>query len=574
MDPQANTTTKDGTVYSTRNVFVDTLHNESYHDIFVANVGTESIPNLKVELTGSTALQLDDFWTLTGNHQLEGFDDQAIEGYGTYETRAKNFAKVRLRPKDGVTAGIVDGTLTFSSNGKKLLVLTLTGAVGNPQIITKDIPQAVKYVPYGTVIQNNNRYSSNKVTYKVSGTLPAGMELKPNGEIYGVPQESGEYTFWVTMENSMSTFDPSWKQYTLTVLDNTDENVDNATDQDYYLIDRIASEIDDSQDRELRSNGVLSEYRAVYLDGQKLAEGTDYDAESGSTRITLKKQTIAKAGEGKHTIGVEFRQTKTSETVNKDDGDLKKAAQNFTVKKGSNNNTNSNNNGGSSNSSSSSSSNSSSNASSSSSSTGAVSPSSSSKSGRTTGAKPAETSNNGGSQAATDQNTIMVPYADFSIPSVLYKIARGDSLRKIAKKYYGSEDYWKKIFDDNRDVLKKANLIYPGRVLKLLAVDLGNGTYLVPNENGGSIVPATVPVPTGENSNQTNAGTQEASAADSEVNQPTVTKYVVAKGDTLSRIAKRVYGKSTDWSRIYDANRDQIRNPNLIYPGQQLNIPQ
>ena len=288
----------------------------------------------------------------------------------------------------------------------------------------------------------------------------------------------------------------------------------------------------------------------------------------------MKKQTIAKAGEGKHTIGVEFRQTKTSETVNKDDGDLKKAAQNFTVKKGSNNNTNSNNNGGSSNSSSSSSSNSSSNASSSSSSTEAVSPSSSSKSGRTTGAKPAETSNNGGSQAATDQNTIMVPYADFSIPSVLYKIARGDSLRKIAKKYYGSEDYWKKIFDDNRDVVKKANLIYPGRVLKLFAMDLGNGTYLVPNENGGSIVPATVPVPTGENSNQTNAGTQEASAADSEVNQPTVTKYVVAKGDTLSRIAKRVYGKSTDWSRIYDANRDQIPNPNLIYPGQQLNIPQ
>ena len=574
MDPQAKTTTKDGTVYSTRNVFVDTLHNGSYHDIFVANVGTESIPNLKVELTGSTTLQLDNFWTLTGNHQLEGFDNQAIEGYDNYERRAKNFAKVRLRPKDGVTAGIVDGTLTFSSNGKKLLVLTLTGAVGNPQIITKDIPQAVKYVPYGTIIQNNNRYSSNKVTYKVSGTLPAGMELKPNGEIYGVPQESGEYTFWVTMENSMSTFNSSWKQYTLTVFDNTDENVDNATDQDYYLIDRIASEIDDSQDRELRSNGVLSEYRAVYLDGQKLAEGTDYDAESGSTRITLKKQTIAKAGEGKHTIGVEFRQTKTSETVNKDDGDLKKAAQNFTVKKGSNNNTNSNNNGGSSNSSSSSSSNSSSNASSSSSSTEAVSPSSSSKSGRTTGAKPAETSNNGGSQAATDQNTIMVPYADFSIPSVLYKIARGDSLRKIAKKYYGSEDYWKKIFDDNRDVVKKANLIYPGRVLKLFAMDLGNGTYLVPNENGGSIVPATVPVPTGENSNQTNAGTQEASAADSEVNQPTVTKYVVAKGDTLSRIAKRVYGKSTDWSRIYDANRDQIPNPNLIYPGQQLNIPQ
>ena len=563
MDPQAKTTTKDGTVYSTRDVFIDNLHNNAHHDIFVANIGTESIPNLKVELTGSTNLQLDNFWTLTGNNQLEGFDDQAIEGYDTYETRAKNFAKVRLRPKDGVDVGIVDGTLTFTSNGKKLLVLTLNGAIGDPQIITKDIPQAVKYVPYGTVIQNNNKYSSNKVTYEVQGNLPAGMELKTNGEIYGVPQESGQYTFWVVMHNSMSRFGDKWKQFTLTVLDNTDENVDNATDKDYYLIDRIAAEIDDSQDRELRSNGVLDEYRAVYLDGQKLTEGTDYDAESGSTRITLKKQTIAKVGEGKHTIGVEFRQTKTAKTVNKDEGDLKKAAQNFTVKKNGGSSNNSNNN------SSSNSSSNSSGTSSSSSSSGSVS---SSRSAKTSTATTA--SDSGKTQTTTDQNSIMVPYADFSVPSVLYKIARGDSLRKIAKKYYGDESYWKKIFDDNRDVIKKANLIYPGRVLKLFAVDLGNGTYLVPNENGGSIVPATVPVQTGENSEQTNNNTQAASAADSEENQPTATTYVVTKGDTLSRIAKRIYGKASDWTRIYNANKDQIRNPNLIYSGQKLNIPQ
>lgn len=70
------------------------------------------------------------------------------------------------------------------------MVLTLTGMVGDPSITTKDIPAAVKYVPYGTVIQNNNKYSWNKTSYTmVSGTLPAGMTIRENGEIYGVPQE-------------------------------------------------------------------------------------------------------------------------------------------------------------------------------------------------------------------------------------------------------------------------------------------------------------------------------------------------------------------------------------------------
>jgi nucleoid-associated protein YgaU len=49
--------------------------------------------------------------------------------------------------------------------------------------------------------------------------------------------------------------------------------------------------------------------------------------------------------------------------------------------------------------------------------------------------------------------------------------------------------------------------------------------------------------------------------------------YVVAKGDSLSKIAKRFYGDAQDWRRIYDANRDQIQDPDLIHPGQELRIP-
>jgi nucleoid-associated protein YgaU len=49
--------------------------------------------------------------------------------------------------------------------------------------------------------------------------------------------------------------------------------------------------------------------------------------------------------------------------------------------------------------------------------------------------------------------------------------------------------------------------------------------------------------------------------------------YVVVKGDTLSGIAKREYGNANKWPTIYEANKDVIKDPDLIYPGQQLRIP-
>lgn len=48
------------------------------------------------------------------------------------------------------------------------------------------------------------------------------------------------------------------------------------------------------------------------------------------------------------------------------------------------------------------------------------------------------------------------------------------------------------------------------------------------------------------------------------------TTYTVAKGDNLSKIAAK-YG--TTWQQLYAANRDQIKNPDLIYPGQVLKVP-
>jgi nucleoid-associated protein YgaU len=50
--------------------------------------------------------------------------------------------------------------------------------------------------------------------------------------------------------------------------------------------------------------------------------------------------------------------------------------------------------------------------------------------------------------------------------------------------------------------------------------------------------------------------------------------HTVATGDTLSAIAGQWYGDASLWNRIFEANRHQIMNPDLIFPGQELRIPQ
>jgi len=51
------------------------------------------------------------------------------------------------------------------------------------------------------------------------------------------------------------------------------------------------------------------------------------------------------------------------------------------------------------------------------------------------------------------------------------------------------------------------------------------------------------------------------------------TTYTVKKGDSLWRIAGRLYKNPLKWPRIYRANQDKIKNPHRIYPGQVLTIP-
>jgi nucleoid-associated protein YgaU len=55
--------------------------------------------------------------------------------------------------------------------------------------------------------------------------------------------------------------------------------------------------------------------------------------------------------------------------------------------------------------------------------------------------------------------------------------------------------------------------------------------------------------------------------------QAKVEYYTIESGDTLSAIAKRFLGNASDYPKIFEANREVIKDPNLIYPGQKIRIP-
>jgi nucleoid-associated protein YgaU len=106
-----------------------------------------------------------------------------------------------------------------------------------------------------------------------------------------------------------------------------------------------------------------------------------------------------------------------------------------------------------------------------------------------------------------------------------YTVVEGDWLSKIAsmRKVYGNGSKWPMIHEANTDKIKNPNLIYPGWVLLI----------------------------------------------------PTLDQYAVAPGDCLWLIASylSIYSDAKRWPEIYEANKDKIKDPDMIYPKQQFVIP-
>lgn len=61
-------------------------------------------------------------------------------------------------------------------------------------------------------------------------------------------------------------------------------------------------------------------------------------------------------------------------------------------------------------------------------------------------------------------------------------------------------------------------------------------------------------------------------AEEEETPQPTF--YTVQRGDSLWKIAQAHYGNGNKWQALFEANQEVIKNPDLIYPGQQIRVPE
>ena len=69
------------------------------------------------------------------------------------------------------------------------------------------------------------------------------------------------------------------------------------------------------------------------------------------------------------------------------------------------------------------------------------------------------------------------------------------------------------------------------------------------------------------------ASTPGMAAAASDVHVPGIETTRIVRGDSLWKISRRTYGEGERYTEIYDANQDQIRDPDLIYPGQIFVLP-
>ncbi len=305
-----------------RTIFLDNYYGEN-HDIVITNVGNDELTGLNVELINPVNIRLDDYWIIGGkrNDILAAFDT------------SPNLAKIRLLP-DG--EGDVEGTLKISADGQDDVYIKLTGHAGNPEIITRFLKDAVEYVPYSYMVATNNIYDWNGVEFSIEkGRLPSGLQLNPlTGEIYGIPQECGEFQVKIRASYSAFEFSPSYADFWLTVKEPTNENVFLASDEGYEVMQPIGTEtaegtyeyvIRSYSDQVFISAGEYSRFVDLWLNGERLTDEVDYTKESGSTKITVKSQTFKdKAKKGSNTIAAEFRESDKS-------NELKRTAQNFTM---------------------------------------------------------------------------------------------------------------------------------------------------------------------------------------------------------------------------------------------------
>jgi len=139
------------------------------------------------------------------------------------------------------------------------------------------------------------------------------------------------------------------------------------------------------------------------------------------------------------------------------------------------------------------------------------------------------------------------------------RIKKGDTLANLSKKYYGDAKKFKIISKLKKNNIAKNNIIYAGKVLTIPRIE----SLKEQNKKGALSCKFCA-----------------ALLADSSLGNIRIVSensdYVeieVKRGDMLSSLARKYYGKASAYLKIYNANRDKMDENYLIFPGMVLKIP-
>ena len=136
-----------------------------------------------------------------------------------------------------------------------------------------------------------------------------------------------------------------------------------------------------------------------------------------------------------------------------------------------------------------------------------------------------------------------------------HRIVDGDTLSGLAVKYLGSADRYRDIYEFNRDILSSPELLPIGTELKIPAAT------------------STITSPAPLNSRPMVPVAPRGSATASPAAGAAAGTYRVQRNDTLTGIARQVYGDSRRYRDLLDANRNQLSRPEDLREGTVLVVP-
>lgn len=138
-----------------------------------------------------------------------------------------------------------------------------------------------------------------------------------------------------------------------------------------------------------------------------------------------------------------------------------------------------------------------------------------------------------------------------------------DFARNIGKKIFGSND------DDASDKLQ-AHIVDDNPGVDDLKVEVKDGVATIKGTAKSASAYEKAVLMAGNVLGIEKVRADELSAPEQTIE---VQYYIVAKGDSLWKIAEKFYGNGSKYTGIFEENREVIKDPDLIFPGQKIRIP-